>query len=363
MIISHAFLSIKMPEKSIKESFSSYEVIQRLGGEKNSFIFEEDINKLLNLSSVSKVYALDMRAENAFDDLNGKSLPLIVLYNDELFQELIEENSNLKGVDYKNNDVVILINDLSSEGEVNGNITFNTNDVVSGNIKNIYDNNQVNSSEIKLKITNKIDGKGIPYGGSVKMDKQYFIINEKVGRGIYEELSYNDVMLDYKGDDIKGLSMEISELFKDKEGLISGAYTTEIERGIRQLYASIVLTLYIIMSTAIVGFLNMKNTIRANIINRRKEYGMLRAVGMENRILKKIICLENIKLSSYASIFSSLIAIPISMYINGIITEKILIKAWVFIVIGILAIGVSFLVSYFECKKGEKKSIITRINE
>lgn len=362
MIIVHTFLSIKMPEKNIKESFSDYEVVQRTGSEKSNFIFEDDIKDILKIESVNNVYALDYRAENSFENLDGKTLPLLVLYNNSLFEKLIEENPSLKGIDYKNNDVVLLVNDLNNKDETKS-IEINNSDVIRGNIKNVFDNTKVNDSEIELNITKTADIKGFSYSGPAKMDKQYFIINENVGKKIYINLSYNDVMIDIKGSDITGFGMEISQLFKNKEGLISGAYSTVIEQAVKQLYAAIVLALYIMISTAIVGFLNMRNTIKVNIINRRREYGILRAVGMERKILNKIVCLENIKLSLYASVFSSLMAIVVCMYINSVIEDEVVVKYWIFIVIGILAILYSFLVSYFEVKKGEKNSIISKVNE
>ena len=362
MIIVHTFLSIKMPEKNIKESFSDYEVVQRTGSEKSSFIFEDDIKDILKIESVNSVYALDYRVENSFEDLDGNTLPLLVLYNNSLFEKLIEENPSLKGIDYRNNDVVLLVNDLNNKDETKS-IDIKDSGAIRGNIKNVFDNTNVNDSEIELNITKTADIKGFSYSGPAKMDKQYFIINENVGKKIYKDLSYNDVMIDIKGSDITGFAIDISQVLKDKEGLISGAYSTVIEQAVKQLYAAIVLALYIIVSTAIVGFLNMRNTIKVNIINRRREYGILRAVGMERKILNKIVCLENIKLSVYASIFSSLIAIVVCMYINSVIQDEAILKYWIFIVIGILGILYSFLVSYFEVKKGEKNSIISKVNE
>lgn len=366
-IIVNMLLSVERPKKNIKTTFSDYEIIQDFTGKDKEYLKENNINEMKELPGVKEVYALSCIVEQGLRDNNNNFLPSIVIYNDKLFEVLIKENPELQGIDFKNKDIAIFMNNIDIENdEKNKNkltsLVYKENDMVEGNISNIYEKEN-QSKKIKFNITKTINGKGILYGGNTKLDNQYFIINEKVARAIYGELFYTDIMIDLNGEINGEFQTRIAEIIKDKEGITFGAYDVGLKESQRQMLAIICIALYMVVSTAMVGFLNMRNTIKANIITRNKENGMLRSIGMSKNMLSKVIYYENTKLSFYASIFSCIIAIPVCMYLTETMLDRIEVKIYVFVLVSIIAVLVSFLIARNEVKKAFKNTIIASITQ
>ena len=63
----------------------------------------------------------------------------------------------------------------------------------------------------------------------------------------------------------------------------------------------------------------IESMVEFNMINRRSEYGVMRALGMNRRLYKKLICLESIRLGFYAVI----IAVIVSLFANYYFTSQI----------------------------------------
>lgn len=364
MIIINSLLCIEKPEQDIKTEFSDYEIIQDFNGKKNEYISQDIIKEISKMPEVLNVYAMNIIIENSFKTVAGGDLPYIIGYNDNLFEKLVEKNTELRGLDYRNNKVAILMNDISIQDD-NYKIQENMlkdNNILTGNILNILSDEKVNEKEINIKIDKVINGTGFANGGTVKISPQYLIINEIISNEIFENITYSDVMIDLKGGVTKEFEKGISSLLEGKEAVIYGAYNAGLENSKKQLLGMLFLACYMIVATALVGFLNMRNTIRTNIINRSRENGMLRAIGISSKMLSKVIYLENVKLTIYATICSLIIAIPICSYISYIMLERIQIKILLYILISISAILTSFFITYFEIKKSLKKSIISIVN-
>lgn len=361
MVIVNGVFSINKPEKSYKSKFSDYEIVQGFSGGNKSYISEEKISKISDMENVRKVYALNNIVENTFSTLDDKDNPQIVTYNNELFGKLIQDN-NLKDINYLNEDIAIFIKDKNLQSQKSHFEKFQkeVNNTLQGYISNIYTEDK---KKVSFKLDKCIEGYGVNQGGTPKPDGEYIIINENLARKLYGGISYTDIMIDLGGKVTEDFERNISKLLKDEIEVTHGKYDAGFEESEREVLGMIILIAYMLFATGLVTFLNIRNTIKANIINRKKENGVLRAIGMSNKLLTKVIKLENIKLTIYAAITSIIISMPINMYVTYTLTEKSQIKLWIYILISIIAILCIYGISALEIKKNLSEEIIAEVNE
>lgn len=136
-------------------------------------------------------------------------------------------------------------------------------------------------------------------GGYIAVFVPYKFLEDNFKLTGYQEFDINVE----KGADLTKVESELQAIAnKQKNGqLIS--YKEEIEkwREYQLQVGAILLSLVIII--AIVGFINIMNTLNVNIIIRKREFGMLRALGMTKKDMRKILLKE----SALYGFFSSLI--------------------------------------------------------
>ncbi|MDP4177740.1 MAG: FtsX-like permease family protein [Bacillota bacterium] len=368
MIITNGFLCINLPKKSIKTKFSNYEVSQKLVDLSEPAIPQKIVDNLSKLDKVKNVYAMnDGRSYYlSVNETNSNSIGFKV-YNDALFQKLIDYNEELKGINYKSDDVVVLCNcnnkakdkSLSSLGE---------DSVIEGIVMkpdSFFD--PISNEVCKIKITKAINGHGFEQAGVYNNYNEtypYLIMNETLAKKTFGELRYTDIMINVNGEITSDFERNVSSTLESVKNVSCSSYDAGMKDDQKQLLGMIILAVYLIISTAIIGFFNMSNTIKANIINRSSENGMLRAIGMPNKILTNILCLENVKLSIIASIMGFIISMPIGIYISAIVADGVIkIHYIVYIVITLLSVSLSYFVSYFSVKRGFKKQIMSAIRE
>ena len=125
----------------------------------------------------------------------------------------------------------------------------------------------------------------------------------------------------------------------------------------------------IIFFLGIIGVSNAYSSINNNLRNRRREFAMLKSMGITKSDLNKMLRLEGI----YYSIYSFIISIPISLIflvfvvkINKAFNFKDLIMFLNYkIIVGyVIAIFISiYLAYYFGIKKVEKDEIVTVLKD
>ncbi|MFL0247159.1 ABC transporter permease [Candidatus Clostridium stratigraminis] len=126
-------------------------------------------------------------------------------------------------------------------------------------------------------------------------------------------------------------------------------------------------TLLISLATiiAIVGFINIMNTLNMNIIIRKREFGMLRAMGMTRKELRKVLLKE----ASIYGIFSSLIGIGLGYFliwmIYNLAKRRVEIKFYIDLKVVIFTIIVTVILSIassiLPLRKATKADIVESI--
>src|SRR5699024_5714401 len=72
---------------------------------------------------------------------------------------------------------------------------------------------------------------------------------------------------------------------------------------------------------ALISSINIINTISTNLILRTRELAMLKAVGMEQRALKRMVSLESIYYGLYATIYGGLAGTGLTYVLHRIVLE------------------------------------------
>lgn len=165
-----------------------------------------------------------------------------------------------------------------------------------------------------------------------------FDVNVKKDSGNIES-DLNNIINQYKGAKLKSFEEEKAKMEKEKNQMMF-----------------LVLTLVIII--AIIGILNMINTMLTSIISRKKEFGMLRAVGMTNEQLRKMIRIEGMYYGLISAVLSSLIGSFAAYGLYNLMKKEATYMIWKFPILQIVSIFVGvIIISIISTQYGLKRVV------
>ena len=157
------------------------------------------------------------------------------------------------------------------------------------------------------------------------------------------------------GDDLsedslrKILSMDNYELYD--LALIMGEESN-------QLRGMLVLIGYMIAAVVILVVFLITSIVIENFEHRKKEIGMMMAIGANMRQMKKILCGEVVTLILVSGVVASIIAVPISMYVYLIINDELGMAVNGYLLGIPVTIILSGLVVYINVSRGLKQRVI-----
>ena len=153
----------------------------------------------------------------------------------------------------------------------------------------------------------------VPTGISEYNWSTHLIVNESCHREIQGEDSYEGIYINCQ--DAAKVQGELEEIFKD----VTSAHIENIEENVdmmRSFYTLVAIFLYgFITVIALIGVTNIFNTITTNMHLRRREFAMLKSVGMTRKEFNRMIRLESI----FYGTKSLIIGIPIGSVLSYII--------------------------------------------
>jgi len=165
---------------------------------------------------------------------------------------------------------------------------------------------------------------------------------------------------------------EIVEKMKNKEIPFRSSYeyySPRIEEaGTKNLALAIKILVYGFISlVTLIGITSVINTINTNIALRRKEFAMLRSIGLTPRGFNKMLFLESMFFGAKSLIYGLPVSMAINMLIakvlNGIITTKTIIP-WNYFIISIISVFIIVLLSMnYASKKIKKENILEALRE
>lgn len=189
----------------------------------------------------------------------------------------------------------------------------------------------------------------------------------------FKELNIKDnvtgfVWVDCAKKDVDKVRSKLNSLLSDTKHLEITEYSDEYkvaQFGSRILKIGIYSFLTIIGT---IGFLNMANTIITSIITRKKEYGLLQAIGMTNRQLNLMLQSEGLIFTIGTVLIAIVIGMPAGYGIFSIIKRKNLFGINMykipFLEIGIMTaviISLQIILSFLLSRNIKKESLVERI--
>lgn len=345
MLIVNTMGSVELPEKDKKSRFSDYEVyIPRSGvieAMEGNFITElsaSEIEEVRGVTGVEEIYAIG----TSFDRQpflyrqDGDPVPNIV-YNDALFQWLLDQNGKTELWKEDPDAICVITGTCTEEDQV-----FLEEIEKTGAVTYRLDNGEQGTLHVDLVLHTdyKPENKGTGEGS----EPVTVILTEQAALEIYGDYGYTDVMIKCGPEADDGIFAAISAVFEDNEYAICGSYEIGMEKIITDTLAMIYIAALIVIATTVTAVLNMMIIMKANLILRRKEHGIWRALGMPLKRLKQTISAEilTMLLISYAA--AVIISLPIQRYMLLTMEKHVNFQG---IATGYFAVGIVFIVPVY----------------
>ncbi|MCM1539571.1 MAG: ABC transporter permease [bacterium] len=317
MVIVNTMFSVKLPEKDPKSRFSDYEVylhregwVAAMEGNTDVGISVSEMEKVRGMTGVEETYAISMNPNpqhSMYRRQNGDRIP-VILYNDAMFQWLLEENGEMAlGEEAPDSVCVITGSYTEKEQELLEEIG------VTGGISYRLENGDQGAFYVNFVLQTDYlpENKGTGDGSGPVM----IILTEKTASEIYGGCSYTDVMIKCNSDAGNGIYAGIAGIFADNEYAICGSYEIGMEKMLTDTLVIIYVALLIVIATALTAILNMMIIMRANLILRRREYGIWRALGMPLKQLKRTISTEILIMLFVSCMIAVVISVPLVFYL------------------------------------------------
>lgn len=278
-------------------AFADLEVTVKPGIEMalgQSQIEEDDLETLRQYAD--EIYCQGWEIEyHAYDD-NGEPLTHVWVYSQNLMEKLIQ------------------MQHLSPENRV---------------VASFSDGRELTGEQIILK---NPDGDSIPVeidgmadagwanlaGQIVTTKNEIIIMGEDYARELFgREPRWMDAYIsgkDLSTDELEQLLPADTYIIYDFASIMGDAVT--------MMQTMIILVAYMLVALMGLVVFMITSIVKQNFDHRRKEIGMMRAVGADIRSMEFMLCGEVLVLVFIAGVIASLIAAPISMYVYNVINEE-----------------------------------------
>lgn len=321
MLIINTIASVKLPEKDKKSRFSDYEAYVTLSGMMDALegissaeITFSEMERVKGINGVEKLYAIgvNLDTEKNLYHASGNGVSNII-YNDEMWKWLLEQNGKSELWE-KGLDSICVITEaygeeekkLLNEIEETGAITYRLE----------------NGKEGILNIDFVLYADYIPEYKGTSGTPVTIILTEKAAAEIYTDYSYLDVMIKCNSEADEKTYADIVSVFSENEYAICGSYEIGMEKMITDALAIIYIAALIVIATAVTAVLNMMIIMKANLVLRRKEYGIWRALGMPLKQLKRTISMEILLMLFVSYVIAVVISLPIQGYLCDMIGNR-----------------------------------------
>lgn len=392
-IVFGSFASFVFKTGAVKEKDMKDFMLWKRGGS-NTGISLSIYNEITNFKDVEKVYKVmydgkdilipekkvnpklfELRP-NLKERIKDEQLVLrsngIISYGDNILPELKkylrEGTVDKEKLNNENGVILIKTNSLYNE-ETKKSSVFDIADYKVGDEIKIIDKKKlkdIDESNIKrVKVIGILD-KGI-------LDNEYnysptmtLITSEEVYKNITGNNDIRRMFIQLKENSNKdNLSEYLKVLNKKDPGYQYFDFQEESKRN-RDKAIAINIFLYGFVSViTLIGCLNIINTISTNLILRKRELAMIRAVGMDRSKMSKMICIEGIYYGVIASIYGGIIGTVLSYELFKIM-QNLRDFQWAFPIKEILtavigAIIISLISTYIPLRKINKENVIENI--
>ena len=307
---------------------------------------ENGIKALNNLKyQYISIYILDDNSYNKYKKLIGLDKDSVILLN------------KFKGVSYGNNKRVNYNIPVINNGNINIKICNFDNDEDVDTTK--YCNNNIDNIFVTNKSFDLIEE--FSY-----MDDFKLIVNKK----LYDSIS--DSSTHYtQFNIISDNTNNIDKLTKDLDKYSNVNYTNikEAMKQTNNLILVVKILMYGFISlVTLIGVTSVFNTISTSMALRKREFAVLRSIGLTNRGFNKILFFESLFFGMKSLIFAIPVSIGITVLIHYALADMVSISTiiipWKYIIISIVSVFVIVLLTMmYSTSKIKKHNIIEQIRE
>ena len=371
-----SFLSygFKLTNQYYQDANYDIQLYLRDTNEEESKKIINDIIKMDNISRYSIIRSMSMTFDykkyynedvlKYFDGVEDLPLRIMSVGEDE-FERILKENKiSDTNFDYKG--LLIDKNIFYQEGSKNYKevnlLDLNKNKTVTGSI---------NNKDLNIEILKRIDNSLMGFQ-KVYSETPTVIVSDEFYDYIVSNYNVNATdsrSLYIKSSDCEKLESLIKEYLLDENITNYSLFNIETEaKAQRSLIILVAIFLYgFIIVISLIGVTNIINTINTNMNLRRREFAMLKSIGMTKNEFNKMINLESIMYSTKALI----IGIPLGLlgsfaiykaFANG--SDYGFIFPWQAILIAIFVVYILVsLIMYFALRKTKSENIIDTIKD
>lgn len=307
---------------------------------------ENGIKALNNLKyQYISIYILDDNSYNKYKKLIGLDKDSVILLN------------KFKGVSYGNNKRVNYNIPVINNGNINIKICNFDNDEDVDTTK--YCNNNIDNIFVTNKSFDLIEE--FSY-----MDDFKLIVNKKLYDSISDS-STHYTQFNIISDNINN----IDKLTKDLDKYSNVNYTNikEAMKQTNNLILVVKILMYGFISlVTLIGVTSVFNTISTSMALRKREFAVLRSIGLTNRGFNKILFFESLFFGMKSLIFAIPVSIGITVLIHYALADMVSISTiiipWKYIIISIVSVFVIVLLTMmYSTSKIKKHNIIEQIRE
>lgn len=313
MLIVNTMLSVKIPEKDKKSKFSDYEVyitlqglLDSCEGEKVNEITPENINMIAEIHGVDKVYAMRLALNKECSLVSNDGFFInYKVYNDEMLEWFLKENGEEELWNTGIESICIITGAYDEEDKKILEEIQNK-----GTIEYVLEDEKKGSMSVNAVIHTDYE----PKQKDLKNNSFLLILSEKCAREIFNQIGYTDVMIKFNTDADTETKTAIADIFKDNPYVLCGSYEIGMERIIQEIMYLIYIAALLVIATMVTAVLNMIIIMKANLMLRRKEYGIWRAIGMPISKLKNTIRIEILLMLLISYVAAIILSLPMQIY-------------------------------------------------
>lgn len=188
-------------------------------------------------------------------------------------------------------------------------------------------------------------------------------LEELVGKSDIGESVFNKNMyINLKNADsqLDAYIQQVNDYNDENLGVFSRAKNGEYEKEFAKMLTSIIkiMLFSFVLLTSVICMLNLYNSIRGRIVSAKREFAMLKSIGMTEKQLKKMLLLEGAGVIGKSMLATVFVATPLTFYIKYMLMRlfgyvKVAFPVYIYLIAILIAVVAYFAVTLY-CYKAER---------
>ncbi|MCT4688088.1 ABC transporter permease [Vallitalea sp.] len=193
-----------------------------------------------------------------------------------------------------------------------------------------------------------------------------WIAHEKIVKKYLGENNYKKISVNVNENSEEEVKTELDALLANYDDVEVAEYKSLFDEYNRQKNSMKFIGMVLVFVIGLIGLLNLINTMITSILTRKKELGMLQAIGLSDKQLNTMLQVEGMYYSLISGVFASIFGIRIAKVCFEVFSKEATYAKWQspikeIILMLVVLIIIQYILTYFITKKLNKESIIDRI--